>query len=104
MLKSNYELYTQLLSHVELFETPWFLYSWDFSRQEYRSGLPLPPPEDLPNPEIELTSPALVGGFFTTEPPGEANYDLMSYINSITLNLCQSTFSMWGRHSWHVGY
>ena len=33
------------------------------------SGLPCPPPEDLPNPGIEpmsLTSPALAGGFFTT--------------------------------------
>ena len=41
-----------------------------FSRQEYWSGLPFPPPGDLLNPEIEsgsLVSPALAGGFFTTE-------------------------------------
>ena len=41
-----------------------------FSRQEYRSGLP----GDLPDPRIEpmsLASPALTGGFFTTEPPGK---------------------------------
>ena len=40
-----------------------------FSRQEYWSGLPFPPPEDLPDPGIEsasLISPALAGGFFTT--------------------------------------
>ena len=37
-----------------------------FSRQEYWSGLPCPPPGDLPNPGIELVSPALAGGFFTT--------------------------------------
>ena len=46
--------------------------SMGFSRQEYRSGLPFPSPGDLPNPGIELTSlpsPALAGGFFTTEPP-----------------------------------
>ena len=43
---------------------------WDFSRQEYWSGLPVPPPEDLPNPGIEPMSPALAGGFFTTELPG----------------------------------
>ena len=41
-----------------------------FSRQEYWSGLPFPPP-DLPNPEIEHTSaspvsPALAGKFFIT--------------------------------------
>ena len=43
--------------------------SMGFSRQEYWSGLPWPPPEDLPNPGIEpksLTSPALAGRFFTT--------------------------------------
>ena len=45
-----------------------------FSRQEYWSGLPFPPPGDLPDLEIEptsLTFPALAGGFFTTEPPGK---------------------------------
>ena len=38
-----------------------------FSRQEYWSGLPCPPPGDLPDPGTEpasLTSPALPGGFF----------------------------------------
>ena len=30
-----------------------------FPRQEYWSGLPCPPPEDLPDPGIKLTSPAL---------------------------------------------
>ena len=46
--------------------------SMEFSRQEYWRGLPFPSPRDLPNPEIELmslVSPALVGEFFTTEPP-----------------------------------
>jgi len=45
-----------------------------FPRQEYWSGLPFPPPEDLPNSGMELTSlmsPALAGGFFTTGPPRE---------------------------------
>ena len=40
-----------------------------FSKQEYWSGLPCPPPVDLPNPGIEpasLTTPALGGGFFNT--------------------------------------
>ena len=39
------------------------------SRQEYWSGFPCPPPEDLPDPGVEpesLTSPALTCGFFTT--------------------------------------
>ena len=49
--------------------------SMGFSRQEYWSGLPCPPPGDLPNPGIEptsLTSPALAGGFFTTGATWEA--------------------------------
>ena len=39
-------------------------------KQEYWSGLPFPSLGDLPNPRIKLKSPALAGGFFTTEPPG----------------------------------
>ena len=48
--------------------------STGFSRQEYWSGLPGPPPGDLPYPSMEpvsLMSPALAGGFFTTGPPGK---------------------------------
>ena len=41
---------------------------WDFFRQEYWSGLPFPSPGHLPDPGIELRSPALAGGFFTNEP------------------------------------
>ena len=33
--------------------------SMGFPRQEYWTGLPYPPPRDLPNPEMEPTSPAL---------------------------------------------
>ena len=50
----------------------------EFSRQEYWSGLPSPPPGDLPDPGIEptsLVSPALAGRFFTTEPPGKCLKD-----------------------------
>jgi len=42
--------------------------SMEFSRQEYCSRLPFPPPEGLPDPGIKLVSesPALAGGFFTS--------------------------------------
>ena len=43
-----------------------------FPKQEYWSGLPFPPPGDLPDPGIEpisLMSPALAGGCFTTSAP-----------------------------------
>ena len=43
-----------------------------FSWQEYWSGLPFPSPGDLPEARIKPVSPALAGGFFTIEPPGES--------------------------------
>ena len=60
-------------SHVWLFVTPWTVapqapFSMGFSRQEYWSGLLIPPSGDLPDPGIKLVSPASAGGFFTTEP------------------------------------
>ena len=58
------------------FMTPWTAVcqaplSMGFSRQEYWIGLPFLPPGDLPIPGTEPKSPALAGGFFTTEPPGK---------------------------------
>ena len=52
-----------MLSHVQLFVTLWTVahqapLSVGFSRQEYWSGLPFPPPEGLPDPGIEPVSPA----------------------------------------------
>ena len=47
--------------------------SMGFFRQEYWTGLPFPSPGDLPNSGIKHVSPAspaLAGGFFTTERPG----------------------------------
>ena len=46
-----------------------------FSRQEYWSGLPFPPPGDLPDlgiKPVSLEAPSLAGEIFTTEPPGKA--------------------------------
>ena len=52
--------------------------SMGFSRQEYWSRLPCPPPEDLPEPGMKPTSrmsPALAGRFFTTSTTWEAEID-----------------------------
>ena len=49
--------------------------SMGFSRQEDWSGLPFPPPGDLPDPGMEpasLPSPALAGRCFTTSSTWEA--------------------------------
>ena len=45
--------------------------SMGFSRQGHWSGLPCPPPGDLPDPGIEPTSSALQVDSFTAEPPGK---------------------------------
>ena len=72
-------------SRVQLFAILWtmparLLCPWDLLRQEYRSRLPFPSPEGLPNPGIEPTSSALAGRFFTTEPPGKPIYLLSKLI------------------------
>ena len=43
----------------------------EFSRQEYWSGQPFPPPGDLPDPGVEPRSPALQADALRSEPPGE---------------------------------
>ena len=63
-----------------LFVTPWTVarqapLSTGFPRQEYWSGLPCPPPGDLPDPGIEPSSPsspALARGFFAASATREA--------------------------------
>ena len=66
-------------SHVWLFAVLWTvvhhaLLFMGFSRQEYWSGLPCPPPGDLPNPGIELTSPASQVHSLPTEPAGNPQF------------------------------
>ena len=54
------------LSHVLLFAAPWTVawqapLSMEFPKQEYWSGLPFPPPGNLPDSGIKPASPALAG-------------------------------------------
>ena len=70
------ELQLSRFSHVRLCATPWTVarqapLSIGVSRQEYWSGLPFPPSEDLPNPGIEPASPVLADVFFTTNASWE---------------------------------
>ena len=61
------------LSHFQLSETPWTVahqapLSMGVPRQEYWSGLPFPPPGNLPNSGIKPESPeapVLAGRFLT---------------------------------------
>ena len=62
--------------------TPWTVacqapLSMGLFKKKYWSGLPCPPPRDLPNPGTELESlrsPSLAGGFFITSPTWEAQF------------------------------
>ena len=66
-------------SHVQFFATLWTIahqasLPLGFSRQEYWSGFPCPPPRDLPDQGSNLgsMSPALAGRFLTTSATWEA--------------------------------
>ena len=64
-----------------------------FSRQEFWSGLPFPPPGDLPNPGTEPASlmfPALAGEFFTTGTTWEATLSLHDMLIDKLVVLCIS--------------
>ena len=69
-------------SCVQLFTTPWTVahqapLSMGSSRREYWSGLPCPPPGDLPDPGIKLSctiSPEFQADSLPTEPPGKPIY------------------------------
>ena len=69
------------LSHVQLFATPWTVARqaplfMGFSRQEYWSRLPCPPPGDSPDPGMEAPSLAslIAGRLLSTEPPGKPTW------------------------------
>ena len=63
------------------------LHPWGFSRQEYWSGLPCPPPGDLPSPGIEPRSPILQADYLLSEPPGKP-----MNTGGISLSLLQGIF------------
>ena len=65
-----------MLSHVQLFVTPWSVTHQGFfrhgiSQARMLAWVPFPSPGNLPDPGIEPASPAMAGRFFPTEPPGK---------------------------------
>ena len=65
-----------MLSCSNSFVIPWMvghqaLLPWGFSSQEYWSGLPCPPPGDLPNPGIKPRFPTLQADSLLPEPQGK---------------------------------
>ena len=82
-------------SHVQLYATLWTVarqapLSMGFSRQEYWSGLPCPPPGDLPSPGIEPRSPALQMDSLPSEPPGKPSSGLFPWegLTGFSVNQC----------------
>ena len=69
---------TLVTSWTVVFQVP---LSMELYQQEYWSGLPFPSPGDLPHPGTEPASPALVGGFFTTNATWEALQVICSALN-----------------------
>ena len=81
----------KLLSHVQLFVTPWTVacqapQSMEFSRQEYWSGLPFPSLGDLPDPGIEARSPTLQADTLPSETPGK--FLLYRKVNQLYICVC----------------
>ena len=71
--------------------------SMGFSRQEYRSGLPCPPPGDLPHLGMEpmpLMCPALAGRLFTIRATWEAqgHVQYLHYHESIVSLMSQIVY------------
>ena len=59
----------------------------EFSRQEYRSGLPCSLPGDLPYPGIEPRSPTLQADSLLSEPPGKPMTNLDSVLKNRDITL-----------------
>ena len=96
-------------NRVQLFGTLWTVtcqapLSMGFSRQEYWSGLPCPPPGDLPNSgtaPASLMSPALADGLFTSSATWGAHKKIEKKLkmkpNSTILYIVETSR---GKHSW----
>ena len=69
-----------------------------FSRQEYWSGLPFPSPRDLPDPGIELRSPALQTDTLPSEPPVKplkhGSYSLLS-MSGMVVSVFMCLTALW---------
>ena len=69
------------------FVTPWTVaHQAPLSWQECWSRLTFLPPRDPPNPGIKPMSPALTGGFFTTEPLVKPNCNVRYYSCNVWYN------------------
>ena len=99
-------------SRVQLFVTSWTAVhqaplSMEFLKQEHCSGLPFPSPGDLPSLGIRktsLTSPALAGGFFTTDTTWEIPKQCHK-VGQLLIPSTKEETKAWGKltYSSHLG-
>ena len=91
-----------MLSHADSFR-PRELYPtrllcpWEFSRQEYWSGLSCPPSGDPPNPGIKPRSPSLQVDYSWSEPLGKpvCNISSVQSLSRIQLFVTPWTTACW---------
>ena len=93
--KRAWESLCCMLSHVRLFATPWTVacqapLSIGFPSKNPVNGLPFTPPGDLPDPGIEIMSPALAGGFFTT-------WEALGFLAVICRRTNVCAFHLWAK-------
>ena len=103
------DIQAQSLSHIRLFATPWTVahqapLSVGFPRQEYWSRLPFPPPGELPDPGVKLSSPELQANSLPTEPPGRPCRDDMSPLNKHLACVSWERVPMYLTTTTHVNY
>ena len=81
--------------------------SIEFSRQEYWSGFPCPPPGHLPNPGVKPRSPVLCADSLQSEPPGNSMHTDILKHNGILLSnkkegnpaICNNINERWGHYA-----
>ena len=99
---------SQSLSCVWLFVTPWTVTQsrqapqfMGFSRQEYWSGLPCPPPGDLPDPGIKLMIMWVIKSrgfrFGSSHYPTLSTFLIRCWWAEQAIYLFQRSFSIWKR-------
>ena len=76
-----------------------------FAKQEYWSGLPCRPPEDLSNPGIEAGTPALQADSLPSKPPGKpkVSHNHAFYILFSIPKITYLSFLSWEFH-FHLSF
>ena len=92
------DVYKVILHGFWLFATPWTLQaplSMGFPRQDYWSGLPFPPPGDLPHPGIKPASPALQADSMQLSHQGTHVDSLFSPLNNPDWQMEFFPYQLW---------